>query len=159
MSLSAAKRSLAAENFAWQPGRHDGMSPHYSSEDATTSVESRTPSGSTPNKYASNPETKSEREANGTANNAVSILMKEFEQRRHTFDDEARALVDVRCGYSPNMNNPNEEFRRLKHRFEGWKKEYKARLRETKARLPKSGSPDSEISCRKWWGKISSRGL
>ena len=86
---------------------------------------------------------------------SVSNLMKEFEQRRHTFDDDARALVEVKTGQSANTNSV-EELRKLKHSFEGWKKEYKARLRETKARLHKS---EMDKSRRRWWGKLSSRAL
>ncbi|KAF7822772.1 myosin-2 isoform X1 [Senna tora] len=157
MSLSAARRSLSVENSGV---RHDAMSPrNYDSEDAA-SMESRTPSGtgSTPIKIPTNPEVGGGREANGTLD-AVSNLMKEFEQRKQNFDDDAKALLEVRSsGHSPNKN-PNEELRNLRHKFEGWKKEYKCRLREAKARLQRSGSPEPEISCRKWWGKISSRGL
>lgn len=97
------------------------------------------------------------REANDTFN-AVSNLMKEFERRKQTFDDDARALLAVRPGQPAHMN-ANEELRQLKRRFEGWKKEYKGRLRETKAKLSKTGSPEAEISCQRWWGKIGSRGL
>ncbi|XP_054815599.1 myosin-2 isoform X3 [Prosopis cineraria] len=157
-SLSVARRSLAAENSTDQPGRYDAMSPcFYDSEDAT-SMESRTPAGSTPIKFPSTPfENGAGRNANDTFN-AVSNLMKEFEQRRQIFDDDAKALLAVKLGRPAHMN-PNEELRQLKRRFEGWKKEYKGRLRETKARLCKTGSPEAEISCQKWWGKISSRGL
>ncbi|KAI9093230.1 hypothetical protein K1719_027244 [Acacia pycnantha] len=157
-SLSVARRSLAAENSTDQPGRYDAVSPcFYDSEDAT-SMESRTPTGSTPIKFPSTPyENGAMREANDTFN-AVSNLMKEFERRKQTFDDDARALLAVRSGQPAHLN-PNEELRQLKHRFEGWKKEYKGRLRETKAKLSKTGSPEAEISCQRWWGKIGSRGL
>jgi myosin-5 len=92
------------------------------------------------------------RDGNGSLNN----LMKEFEQRRQTFDDDARALVEVRP--TGQYANPNsiDELRKLKHKFEGWKKEYKTRLRETKARL-KLGNSEMDKSRRKWWGKLSSR--
>ncbi|KAK4285989.1 hypothetical protein QN277_002610 [Acacia crassicarpa] len=157
-SLSVARRSLAAENSTDQPGRYDAVSPcFYDSEDAT-SMESRTPTGSTPIKFPGTPyENGTMREANDTFN-AVSNLMKEFERRKQTFDDDARALLAVRSGQPAHMS-PNEELRQLKRRFEGWKKEYKGRLRETKAKLSKTGSPEAEISCQRWWGKIGSRGL
>ncbi|XP_028779865.1 myosin-2 isoform X2 [Neltuma alba] len=157
-SLSVARRSLAAENSTDQPGRCDAMSPcFYDSEDAT-SVESRTPAGSTPIKFPSTPYANGARKEATDTFNAVSNLMKEFEQRKQTFDDDAKALLAARSGQPAHMN-PSEELRQLKRRFEGWKKEYKGRLRETKARLSKTGSPEAEISCQNWWGKISSRGL
>ena len=157
MSLAAARKSLAAEHSAAPPGRHDNvLSPRgYDSEDAP-SMGSRTPGGSTPIKFSCNlSDAGAGREPNGTLT-AVNNLIKEFEHQRQTFDDDAKALVGIKSGQSANVN-PDEEFRRLKHRFEGWKKEYKIRLRETKARLHKLGNSEAERSRRKWWGKFSSR--
>ncbi|RZB77043.1 myosin-2-like isoform X2 [Glycine soja] len=158
MSLAAARKSLASENASGQIARRDVASPFgYDSEDATSvgSRTPRTPGASTPLKYSSSlTEAGAGRDANGTLT-SVSNLMKEFEQRRHTFDDDARALVEVKAGQSANTNSV-EELRKLKHSFEGWKKEYKARLRETKARLHKS---EMDKSRRRWWGKLSSRAL
>ncbi|WJX73410.1 Myosin-2, variant 3 [Trifolium repens] len=158
MSLAAAKTSLASENANGQPSRHDVASPSpfcYDSEDAISmgSRTPRTPGCSTPLKYSSSlSEIRAMREGNGSLNN----LMKEFEQRRQTFDDDARALAEVRP--TGQYANPNsiDELRKLKHKFEGWKKEYKTRLRETKARL-KLGNAEMDKSRRKWWGKLSSR--
>nr|DAD45890.1 TPA_asm: hypothetical protein HUJ06_004120 [Nelumbo nucifera] len=48
--------------------------------------------------------------------------------------------------------------RRLKLRFKTWKKEYKLKLRETKATLHKLGNSEVEKTRRKWWGKKSTRG-
>ncbi|KAH1218503.1 Myosin-2 [Glycine max] len=158
MSLAAARKSLASENVSGQIARRDVASPlGYDSEDAASmgSRTPRTPHASTPLKYSSSlTEAGAGRDVNGTLT-SVSNLMKEFEQRRHTFDDDARALVEIKTGQSANTNSV-EELRKLKHRFEGWKKEYKARLRETKARLHKS---EMEKSRRRWWGKLSSRAL
>lgn len=160
MSLAAAKKSLAAENSSGQLARHDVASPiGYDSEDATSvgSRTPRTPGANTPLKYSSSlSEVGARRDANGSLT-SVSNLMKEFEQRKQTFDDDARALVEFKTGQSANTNSV-EELRKLKHRFEGWKKEYKARLRETKARLTKLGNSEMEKR-RRWWGKLSSRAL
>lgn len=148
-SLAAARKSLASDNTAGQPGRLGGASsPRYDSEEAT-SLGSRTPGAGTPINGVG-------REANGSLN-ALSNLMKEFEQRRHNFDDDAKALVEVKPGQSGAILNPEDELRKLKHRFELWKKEYKARLRETKTKLHKIWHSEEEKRRRKWWGKISSR--
>lgn len=141
VSLAAARKSLTSDNTAGQPGR-DVASPRYDSEEGM-SMGSRTPGASTPINGVA-------RETNGTLN-AVGNLVKEFDQRRHGFDDEAKALIEVKPG------NPDEELRKLKHRFESWKKEYKARLRETKTKLHKHGHSEEEKRRRKWWGKISTR--
>lgn len=158
MSLAAARSSLASENANGQPSRHDVASPSpfcYDSEDATSmgSRTPRTPGCSTPLKYSSSlSEIKAMRDGNGSLGN----LMKEFEQRSQTFDEDARALVEVRTtGHSANPNSI-DDLRKLKHRFEGWKKEYKMRLKETKARL-KLRNSEMEKSRRRWWAKLSSR--
>lgn len=138
VSLAAARKSLTANNTAGQPGRVDASSPRYDSEDAL-SMGSRTPGASTPiNGVAC--------ETNGSLS-AVGNLVKEFDQRRQTFDDEVKALIEVKTG------NTDEELKKLKHRFESWKKEYKARLRETKTRLRlhRHGHSDDEKKRRKWW--------
>ena len=158
-SLAAARKSLASEIATGQHARHDAFG--YESEDATSmgSRTPRTPGGvSTPLKYSSSlSEFGTGREANGSMNK-VSSLAKEFEQQRQTFDDDAKALLEVTTGQNGNMNS-YEELRKLKHRFEGWKKEYKVRLRETKVRLHKLGNSEMEKSRRKWWGKLSSKAL
>ncbi|OMP04597.1 IQ motif, EF-hand binding site [Corchorus olitorius] len=145
-SLAAARKSLAADNTGGQPGRVDSASPHcYDSED--TSMGSRTPGGNTPVPDVGGRE-------NGTLH-AVSNLVKEFEQRKQTFDDDAKSLSEVRTAQPTSNMNPGDELRRLKLRFETWKKEYKTRLREAKAKLLKRGHQESERVRRKWWGKIS----
>ncbi|BBN69517.1 myosin 2 [Prunus dulcis] len=149
-SLAAARKSLASDSTAGQPGRLVvPSSPRCDSEEAL-SMGSRTPGASTPNNGGG-------RETNGTLH-AVSNLMKEFEQRKQHFDDDAKALVEVKPGHSGVNMNPEEELRKLKHRFESWKKEYKARLRETKTKVHKLWhSEEEKRRSRKWWGKISSR--
>ncbi|XP_048420103.1 myosin-2 isoform X3 [Pyrus x bretschneideri] len=141
-SLAAARNSLASDNTAGQPGRLGSVSsPRYDSEEATSMGFNG-----------------AGREANGSSN-AVSSLVKEFEQRRQTFNDDAKALVEVKPGQSAANMNPEEDLRKLKHRFESWKKEYKARLRETKTKLHKIWHSEEEKRQRKWWAKIGSRAL
>lgn len=155
MSLAAAKKSLGVEKFG-QPGRHDVSSPRfYDSEDAT-SLGSRTPGASTPLKTNIINDNGAVRDTNGTLS-TVSNLVKEFDQRRQTFDNDVKALVEVKQGQSVSNMNPDEELRRLKNQFESWKKEYKIRLRETKAKLHKLGHSEAEKNRRKWWERISSR--
>lgn len=156
VSLATARKSLASDNIAF-PGRQEAVSPRYIDSEDFNSTISRTPGGSTPIKFSGSLSVSDSgaagREANGTLS-AVSNLMREFEQKRQTFDCDAKALLDAKSG-PPAITNPDEEFRKLKHRFEGWKKEYKFRLRETKARLHKAGEGDK--SRRRWWGKLSSK--
>ncbi|CAF2326133.1 unnamed protein product [Brassica napus] len=152
MSLAAARKSLATENNTGQAGgRQDAsMSPFgYDSEDT---MSTGTPGVRTPTTKFSNGNTPELRirELNGSLN-AVNHLAREFDQRRLNFDEDARAIVEVKGGpqATPNgQQHPEDEFKRLKLRFETWKKDYKARLRETKARLHSDKGRH-----RKWWGK------
>ncbi|XP_022632669.1 myosin-2 isoform X4 [Vigna radiata var. radiata] len=156
-SLASARKSLASENANNQHARRDVSSPlPYDSEDAI-SMGSRTPSASTPLKYsASISESALGRDGHG-ALASVGHLAREFDHRRQTFDYDARNLVELRAGQSANTNSV-EELRKLKHRFEVWKKDYKVRLKETKARLQKVGNSEMDKR-RRWWGKLSSRAL
>ncbi|XP_022753232.1 myosin-2-like isoform X2 [Durio zibethinus] len=152
-SLAAAKKSLAADSTPGL-GRVDMVSPRcYDSED-NASMGSRTPGGSTPVLFASAmPDLVAGRE------NGLSNLVKEFEQQKQTFDGDAKSLIDIRTAQPASNMNPNDELRRLKLRFETWKKDYKMRLKETKAKLHKRGHPESDKARRKWWGKLGSRAL
>ncbi|XP_058747335.1 myosin-2-like isoform X3 [Vicia villosa] len=150
-SLVSARKSLASENGTVQPVRHELVSPRYYDSEDASSMGSRTTSGSTPMLLSGSfSVSDAGRQANGTLT-TVSNLMKEFEQQRQTFNDEVKALNEIKPGQSANTSSA-DELRKLKQRFEGWKKQYKVRLRETKARLS-----ESEKSRRTWWGKLSLR--
>ncbi|KAL0311086.1 UNVERIFIED_CONTAM: Myosin-2 [Sesamum angustifolium] len=156
MSLASAQKSLGTHNTIGQPGRLDGaQSPQfYDSEDMSMSLSmgTQTPGGSTPMRFVNNGiEELPCRDTNGGLN-PVGPLMKEFERRRQNFDEEAQAIVEVKSGHSPPVN-PVEDLRRLKHRFESWKKDYKVRLKEAKAKAQKLVQNYSEKHRRKWWSK------
>ncbi|KAF7112158.1 hypothetical protein RHSIM_RhsimUnG0258700 [Rhododendron simsii] len=145
VSLDATKKSFAADDTTGQPERQDvSPSPHYYDSEDTTSMGPQTPGGTTPIKISNT--VRAGRETNGGLS-AVSPLAKEFEQRKQDFDDEAKAIVESKSG------RPDEDLRKLKLRFETWKKEYKSRLREMKAKIHKLGHSEVEKSRRKWWGK------
>lgn len=146
-SLAAARKSLAADSAAGQLGRVEMVSPRcYDSED-NVSMGSRTPGGSTPVFFSgAMPDV-------GGRENGLSNLVREFDLRKQTFDDDAKSLIDIRTAQPASNMNPDDELRRLKQRFETWKKDYKMRLKETKARLHKRVHPESDKARRKWWGK------
>ncbi|MED6146625.1 hypothetical protein PIB30_036213 [Stylosanthes scabra] len=152
MSLVAARKSLASDSDNTQSTRNEVLSPrYYGSEDAN--VGPRTTAANTPIKFSSNfAVSDGGREANGMrergTNGTLGSLMKEFDQRRQNFDDEIKALNEVKPG-NLTTTNSIEEFRKLKLSFEGWKKQYKVRLRETKAKLH-----EADKSRRTWWGKL-----
>ncbi|XP_076939107.1 myosin-1-like [Bidens hawaiensis] len=88
----------------------------------------------------------------------ISRLAEEFEQRSQVFGDDAKFLVEVKSGQVEANLNPDHELRRLKQMFEGWKKDYTARLRETKVILNKLGHEegDGDKGKKKWWGRLNS---
>lgn len=93
--------------------------------------------------------------ANGTLS-AVNDLFKEFELRKQKFDEDARSLGQEghkTLELSSQSSNPDKELKKLKARFESWKKDYKVRLRETKVMLHKLGRPEADKR-RKWWGRM-----
>lgn len=155
MSLAAVKRSLA-DNTSIQPRRQDGSpSPHHYDSDDRYSLETQTPGGTLIKFTNSAREFGAGRQSNGNGN-AVCDLMIEFEQRKQTFDDEVKAIIEVKSGYSVDAN-PDKDLRNLKTKFETWMKDYKVRLREAKSKLRKIGLSDAENRHRKWWGGISKR--
>ncbi|KAL0443486.1 UNVERIFIED_CONTAM: Myosin-2 [Sesamum latifolium] len=152
MSLAAARKSLVTDNTISQPGKHHDttQSPRfYDSEDM--SLGPQTPDAAAPPiRYLNNG---IEAAASGLKNgghDSVSPLIKEFEQRKRNFDDEVQAIVGVKSVTPP---NPTEEVRKLKHRFEVWRKDYKFRLREAKAKVQRMGHAEAEKHRRNWWGK------
>lgn len=162
MSLAAARMSLITEDHTAVPPRRfeAPTSPcDYDSED-TASMGSRTPvgTGNVPIKFsAAIPDIRSDRDTNtnGTLSE-VSDLIKEFELRKQTFDEDAQYLRQDGHKASellPHNSNPDEELRKLKARFESWKKDYKVRLRETRVRLHKLRHYETDKR-RKWWGKM-----
>lgn len=93
----------------------------------------------------------------------ISRLAEEFEQRSQVFGDDAKFLVEVKSGQVEANLNPEQELRSLKQSFEGWKKDYEARLRETKVILNKLSSEESsggggggEKVKKNWWGRLNS---
>ncbi|KAK4369123.1 hypothetical protein RND71_012915 [Anisodus tanguticus] len=152
-SLTAAKNSLGAGDTTGRPAKLEGSpSPHYYDSDDATSID--TPAGHTPVRFSNNSfGVGANKEANGGLS-LLSHLTMEFEQRKQNFDDEAKAIVHLKPGQL-HSTNPADEYRRLKHRFEEWKKDYKVRLKETKTKVHKLAHSKSGKNRRKWWGKKS----
>jgi myosin-5 len=170
LSLVAAKKSLADEAMIKQTKQDDAISnqsnasrnrppkpimPHDDDEfdwDDSTSVGTKTPDYKLPSHHSD-----MVRELDAGMS-VVRHLVKEFEHRTQVFNDDADFLVEVKSGQAEANLNPDEELRKLKQRFDNWKKDFKVSLRETKGILQKLGSVDSlaEKSKKKWWGKRSS---
>lgn len=128
-SLSIAKRSLAAD-------------------DSDASVNNDSSYGS-PVDYT---------RPTNTGLSVISRLAQEFDQRSRIFGDDAKFLVEVKSGQVDANLDPEQELRRLKQMFEGWKKDYGSRLRETKVILNKLASDggSGEKMKKKWWGRLNS---
>lgn len=144
-SLSIAKKSLSLND---------------SERNSDASINTLTNDETTPGRDASNG-----KRNNGYENvrpmsaglSVISRLAEEFEQRSQVFGDDANFLVEVKSGQVEANLDPDHELRRLKQMFEGWKKDYTTRLRETKAVLNKLGHEDGDVEKgkRKWWGRLN----
>ncbi|XP_042064590.1 myosin-2-like isoform X1 [Salvia splendens] len=151
MSLAAAKKSLIAENATTPARRLDGAhSPQfYESEDTSRT---HTPGGSSTVRRANNGIGELPCRDTNASLNPVSHLTQEFEERSRAFSD---AVAEVESDQAP--AHTIEEFRRLRDRFEAWKKDYKARLKKAKAKVYKLGRIEAEKHRMKWWGRRSKR--
>ncbi|XP_076904460.1 myosin-2-like [Bidens hawaiensis] len=153
MSLAAAKKTLLGSGISDGPtGRPDGsVSPnYYDSEDNISGIPA--PVQMTPLRLG--------HKTNGVPSNAVDNLSREFEQRKQSFDNDVKSVVNVNPGRPPSSKQI-EEFKSLKKKFEIWKKEYKHRLREAKTTLVHAetgGGGGGDRRGRTWWGKLSKRG-
>ncbi|KAJ3679440.1 hypothetical protein LUZ60_017451 [Juncus effusus] len=81
--------------------------------------------------------------------NPVGTLMKEFETQKRNFEEGAKALAQT--GHN---NNPLEDLKKLKAQFFAWRKDYRAKLHETKIALEKAVYGKKK---RSWWGKKCSK--
>ncbi|KAI3686257.1 hypothetical protein L1987_79931 [Smallanthus sonchifolius] len=159
VSLAAAKKTLGSGICDGLTGKPDGSPSYYDSEDNISGIQ--TPVQMTPLKSGHN-----RRENNGVSSNTVDNLSKEFEQRKHSFDNDVKAVINVNPGRPPSSKQV-EDYKTLKKKFEKWKKEYKHRLREAKTTLLNaesvgggggSSGGDKRSKNKNWWGKLSKRG-
>ncbi|KAK8918406.1 hypothetical protein KSP39_PZI021372 [Platanthera zijinensis] len=149
MSLAAAKRSHGTNDVANLMGKPDppSTSPYFDYED-TMSVETYTTEGTPAMRSRAGTELNSTPDV---LRNTVTDLVKEFEEQRRIFEDDAGFIVEVKSGVSISNINPDEEFRKLKSMFASWKKSYVVRLRETKKALRKFRTSGAAKTRRRWW--------
>ncbi|XP_022573335.1 myosin-4 [Brassica rapa] len=92
------------------------------------------------------------KELKGGSLDDIKDIYVEVDQRRVVFDEDVKRHVEIdeleQVSIAIEKQHAEEELSRLKSRFEKWKKDYKARLRGTKARLRLNGH-------RNWCGKKS----
>lgn len=139
--ITSLQLSLAASKPSQPCGRPD-LSPvhhihHNYDSEGCISTRMNTPEATPPRQFPAAPAGDYEGKIN-----RIGPLAKELEQRMLGFEDDARLIHQF---------NPEEEFRKLKVRFNAWKKDFKARLRETKAALRKSGVSEGDKKRRRWW--------
>ncbi|KAA3482636.1 myosin-1-like isoform X1 [Gossypium australe] len=144
-SLSIAKKSLAVDDSE----RNSDASVNNVSDDREYSWDTGT--------NHKGPESNGLRPTSAGLS-VISRLAEEFEQRSQVFGDDAKFLVEVKSGQVEANLNPDRELRRLKQMFETWKKDYAARLRETKVVLNKLGNEEGALDRvkKKWWGRRNS---
>ncbi|CAK9264759.1 unnamed protein product [Sphagnum jensenii] len=174
LSLAAAKRSLAADapllhtpkNKSEALNVHNGAGRHHTcvsrhllahDEDGFDWDNKMTVSNKTPELISKchhqGPECIYGAEVDaGCA--VVGHLVREFDHRTQVFNDDADFLVEVKSGVTEASLNPEEELRKLKARFDTWKKDFKERMRDTRLVLQKLCNLEAnERTKKKWWVK------
>ncbi|XAR67526.1 Myosin ATPase [Bertholletia excelsa] len=146
VSLDELKKSLAADNTAGETLLNQSpLAPDYDHEDILNS-RAQTCGGNTEVKV-SNPGRDFEAgKENSEGSNMVGFLLMDLEHGKQNFDGEVKAIAELR------LRHPYEALRKLKLRFNTWKRDYKARLRETKVKLQKLGYSEMEKCHQKWCG-------
>ncbi|PSS24687.1 Myosin-1 like [Actinidia chinensis var. chinensis] len=148
MSLAAAKKSLASEGTRNQNGTFDPFPLYHSYGDNTTMpVGTQAMNGRRELDFSDLPCHTEPQESNSRLNDINHLR----DQRKKVFHDSVGKLKPVHLA-SISMS-PDDELRKLKLRFESWKKDYRARLHEIKATLLKLGRSETKNSRTKWWGK------
>ncbi|KAL2557658.1 Myosin-1 [Forsythia ovata] len=143
-SLSIAKRSLAFDDS------------RRNSDASTNAIEDSESSWDRGNNFRTH-ESGGVRRMNAGLS-VISRLADEFEQRSQIFGDDAKFLVEAKSGQVDANLDPDQELRRLRQMFDAWKKDYGARLRETKVILHKLGNEEGSANkvSKKWWGRRNS---
>ncbi|RZS07853.1 hypothetical protein BHM03_00038756 [Ensete ventricosum] len=131
MNIAAVEKSLAANSTDKQPGNFDTSSySHGHDSKGAIPADARTTDGTPPKHWT-----------------------KEFEQQRQVFPEDACIPTEVKSGKSGSVAKYIQELQKLKVAYAAWKKDYKARLHDTKAALRKLKKLDGEKPRRRWWGK------
>ncbi|KAJ7518383.1 hypothetical protein O6H91_21G066400 [Diphasiastrum complanatum] len=170
LSLAAAKRSLANEDPVIHQCKQDenlnarvmaskrASKPLLPQDDESVDWDDATSAGTktperTPTHFPDSALDNMSKELDA-GRSVVGHLVKEFEHRKQVFNDDSEFLVEVKSGQTEANLSPDEELRKLKQRFDLWKKDFKVRLRETKLILHKLASVETtERTRKKWWGK------
>lgn len=154
-SLSIAKKSLAidVEDSARNSDASVNASEEYSGGTPTGGI-----SINTHESNGVNSNNRNSRRPMSAGLSVIGRLAEEFDQRKQVFGDDAKFLVEVKSGQVEASLDPDRELRRLKQMFEAWKKDYGARLRETKVILNKLDSEErvGDKLRKKWWTRRNS---
>lgn len=148
MSLVAARKSISTDKTIGQPEKlPDGESPRFfDCEDSSSGA--LVPAGSAHGRV---PNTDTTAAACGDSSCGLELavpLSKEFDQKKHKFDDEARAIAKLKSLNIPWVTG-GDELLSLKHRFAAWKTDFKGKLKDAKSKVQKPGY-DAEKIRRKW---------
>ncbi|XP_057766552.1 myosin-2-like [Salvia miltiorrhiza] len=153
MSLATARKSISSEKSSVQSEKSsDTESPRfYDCEDASP----ENPGAGAIVKYSDKGTIAATCE-DKCGLDLATPLANEFEQKKHKFDDEARAIIRIKSVNLPWIS-PGDELQNLKHRFAAWKTDFKGRLKEAKSKSQKPGHTDGDKVRRKWNDLVTQR--
>ncbi|CAK9176792.1 unnamed protein product [Ilex paraguariensis] len=140
MNLAAAKNGLAAESRIGQVRKvHVSPEHHNHNADNTLSMGSQGAGERCPVNFSDLPH------SNGRLNSISHLIL----QHKNALDG---TNLGANSEQIASTMGTNDELQHLKLRFKAWKKDYKFRLRETKATLQKLSHSETEKGRKKWWG-------
>ena len=140
VAAAVAESAAAASPFGARPTREKATAKAPDSVPGDGS--SLAPSPGTPEEA---PETRqSARRGREQDATPVRALADELATRARVFEDDAEFIVEVREGEAEADLVPLDELKRLGLRFESWKRDFKERLRETRAALRRADERDRD---------------
>ncbi|KAJ0966015.1 hypothetical protein J5N97_027153 [Dioscorea zingiberensis] len=148
-SLAAARKRIA-DDFGSLPERSDSSSLWHSYDsESSMSTEGHSPEST----LAKHPCASSIRLRTDFTrkHKAVNLLVKEFEQRKHAFEDGTRFLMEAKSRQIHTTSSPEVELQKLKIEFASWKKDYKVRLRDAKSAIQKLNITRQVKPRKNWW--------
>ncbi|XP_058197627.1 myosin-2-like [Rhododendron vialii] len=148
ISLAAAKKSLTSKCITDQPVIFDPFPLYpYHGADASTPLETNGTDGRIEEDIPELPCDTEPQQRNRRLNDNTQPR----EQCENEFHGNSSIDSELKSASLASSIAHDEELRKLKLKFETWKKDYKTRLQETTTMLQKVGHSEAKKSRKKWW--------
>lgn len=148
ISLAAAKKSLTSKCITDQPVIFDPFPLYpYHGANASTPLETNGTDERIEEDIPELPCDTEPQQRNKRLNDNTQLR----EQCENEFHGNSSIDSELKSASLASSIAHDEELRKLKLKFETWKKDYKTRLQETTTMLQKHGHSEAKKSRKKWW--------